>query len=289
VTTSTHPPAPSYSFDNDDPEATDRHNYLPVILDGLTTARLSSLGDLAGRRCLEVGAGGGSVAAWLADQVGPTGRVLATDLNPKHIPAHRGYTVLRHDLVNEPVPDGPWDVIHARLVLLHIPERRDILRRLAAALAPGGALVIEDFETTFRKMVLAAPDAESAALIDLYHSALIERVLPAKGNDPGWASQVHAAMLDEGLVDVDTVIDSRSWPGGTPGALLLAANVAQLRDEFLAAGMTAAQLDQFSQVVSDPRLVVRGSFTYSTIGRRPPASGIGRGTAASNERSEVTR
>jgi SAM-dependent methyltransferase len=269
VTTSTRPPLPSYSFDNDDPEAIDRHNYLPLILDELTTTRLSSVGDLTGRRCLEIGAGGGSIAAWLADQVGPTGRVLATDLNLRHIPPDPGYQVLRHDLVNEPVPEGPWDVIHVRLVLLHIPQRREILGRLAAALAPGGALVVEDFDTTFRKMVLAAPDAETAALVDLYHSTLVERVLPAKGNDPSWASRVHAHMLDEGLVDVHTVIDSRSWPGGTPGALLLAANVAQLRAEFLAAGVTGEQLDRFSRAMSDPGLVVRGSFTYSTIGRRP--------------------
>jgi hypothetical protein len=195
--------------------------------------------------------------------------VLATDLNPRHIPTHPGYQVLCHDVVNEPVPEGPWDVIHARLVLLHLPQRREILGRLAAALAAGGALVIEDYETTFRKLALAAPDAETAALVELYHSTLVERVLPAKGNDPGWASRVHAHMLDEGLVDVDTVIDSRSWPGGTPGALLLAANVAQLRTEFLSAGVTGEQLDRFSRAMTDPRLVVRGNFTYSTIGRRP--------------------
>jgi SAM-dependent methyltransferase len=269
VSVSTSSGAPSYSFDNDDVEAVDRHNFLGEMLDESTVSRLAGLGDLTGKRLLEVGAGGGSVARWLADQAGPTGRVLATDINPRHIPPYPGVSVLRHDLTTEPIPDGPWDVIHARLVLLHLPEREEILVRLVQALAPGGALVLEDWETTFRKMVLAAPDPESAALLDLYHNLLVERILPAKGNDPSWASRAHSAMVDAGLTDVDTTITSRSWPGATAGALLIAANVGQLREEFMMAGMTAEQLDEVCRLVADPRIVLRSHFTYSTVGFRP--------------------
>lgn len=270
MSVSTHPDAaPSYSFDNDDMEASDRHNYLATILDKGTIARLSELGDLTGSRCLEVGAGGGSVARWLADQAGPTGRVLATDINPKHIATQAGFSVLRHDITSEPVPEGPWDVIHSRLLLLHLPEREEILRHLASSLAPGGALVLEEWETTFRKLVLAAPDAESAALFEMYQSMLTDRILPAKGNDPAWASRVHSAMVEAGLTDVDTTITARSWQGGTAGALLVAANIGQLRGEFLAEGVTEEQLDRLCRLVTDPRVVLRSHLTYSTIGRRP--------------------
>jgi len=261
--------APSYSFDNDDVEAVDRHNYLSEILDDLTISRLAGLGDLTGKRLFEFGAGGGSVAHWMADQAGPTGRVLATDINPRHLKPYPGMEVLRHDLTTEPVPAGPWDVIHGRLVLLHIPEREDILVRLVEALAPGGALVLEEWETSFRKMVLSAPDAESAALIEKYQDLLVDRILPAKGNNPSWASRVHAAMLDAGLTNVDTMVTCRSWEGGTPGAMLIAANIGQLREEFLAAGMTADELDEVCRLVADPRVVLRSHFTYSTVGRRP--------------------
>jgi SAM-dependent methyltransferase len=270
VTASVHPGAPSYSFDNDDPESVDRHRYLSAILDGSTFARLSTLGDLTGRRCLEVGAGGGSVARWMADRVGPTGHVLATDLNPRHIPGHPGYSTMRHDLVTDPVPDAPWDVIHARMVLIHIPERRDILIRLAGALAPGGALVIEDWATQFGSIVLAAPTRADADLVDAYHDTMLS-ILPGRGNDPMWATQVHSLMLAAGLSGVDTHIDARSWRGGTAAALLISANVAQLRPEFLAAGFTHADIDRLARLVTDPRLVLRSHFMYSTIGRRPRA------------------
>ena len=260
--------APKYSFDNDDVEAVDRHHYLSEMLDGVTLNRLAGLGDLTGKRFLEFGAGGGSVARWMADQAGPSGRVLATDINPLHLRPYPGMEVLRHDLVTEPVPEGPWDVIHGRLVLLHIPQREEILRRLGDALAPGGVLMLEEWETTFRKLVLAAPDEASTALLNRYHDALVERILPAKGNDPTWASRAHSVMLAAGLTDVDTELSSRSWPGGTAGAMLIAANIGQLREEFLGAGFTAAELDDLCRLVADPRVVLRGHFTYSTLGRR---------------------
>jgi SAM-dependent methyltransferase len=262
-------PGPSrYSFDNDDPESVGRHEYLADILDEFTFTRLSSVGGLAGKRCLEVGAGGGSVARWLAGQAGPTGQVLATDLNVRHLPVGAGFQVLRHDLVGEPVPDGPWDLIHARLVLLHIPQREEVLARLAAALAPGGALVIEDWATEFGNLVLAAPDAGTAQIIDEYREVLVNRVLPARGNDPTWAARVHAVMLANGLTGVDTAVQAASWAGGTAGAVLIAANVAQLRDDFIAAGFGEDRIERLYAAVQDPRLVVRSHFTYSTIGRR---------------------
>jgi ubiquinone/menaquinone biosynthesis C-methylase UbiE len=264
-------PEPSYSFDNEHLEAADRHRFLSEMFDQPTIDRLSGLGDLTGSRCLELGAGGGSIARWMADQAGPTGRVLATDLNPRHIATNAGYTVLRHDLAQEEVPEGPWDVIHARLVLMHIPERREILPRLAAALAPGGALVIEDFHTALTDLVLAAPDPESGALFNSFQDTMVKQILLANGTDPTWGPQIHAAMLDAGLVDVDTTISSRSWAGGTAGALLSGANIQQVRGDLVAKGFTEAQLDSLHELITDPRLVLRGNIVYSTVGRRPKA------------------
>ena len=268
VTRFAQPDAPTYSFGNDDPEAADRHRHLSDVLDGLTFSRLAGLGDLLGRHCLEVGAGGGGVARWLVEQVGPTGRVLATDLNTRYLPSDQGYEVLQHDLTTEAVPVGPWDVIHARLVLLHVPGREEILGRLAAALAPGGALVIEEWATEFPNLVLAAPDDASAELVEAYHRTLTGRILPSNGNDPTWAGRVHKTMLDAGLTEVETLVHARSWPGGTGGALLIAANIGQVRERFLAEGYSEDDLDRLCALANDPRLVIRGHFTYSVVGRR---------------------
>lgn len=254
-----------YSFDNDDLIAADRHRMLAEILDPFTVERLSALGDLTGRRCLEAGAGGGSIASWLA---GRGGTVLATDLNPRHLRDGEGYAVLRHDLSTEPVPEPPWDLIHARLVLSHLPARAEILKRLAAALAPGGTLVIEEWASAFPQVVLAAPDEPAAALVERYQSILVGRLLPGNGGDPAWGGRVHGAMLAAGLSEVTTEIRASSWPGGSAGARLIAVNIEQLRPGFLAAGLTDSELDELTRLSEDPRLVIRGHFNYSTVGRR---------------------
>ncbi|QSB17304.1 class I SAM-dependent methyltransferase [Natronosporangium hydrolyticum] len=238
------------------------------MLDEFTRARLSRVGDLSGARCLEIGAGGGSIARWLGDQVGPTGRVLATDLNTRLLPEHPGYTRQQHDLTTEPVPEGPWDLIHARLVLAHIPSRREIFGRLVEALAPGGALVIQEWDGTPGDWAIAAPDQAAVSLLTDYQRA-VGRRLQAHGLDYTWARELHGAMLAAGMVDVDTEVHARAWPGGTPGALLLTVTLDQLRDELLGEGFTAEQLDRVRELTRDPRLVWRGLLTYSTIGRRP--------------------
>jgi SAM-dependent methyltransferase len=262
------PATPAYTFDNDDPAAGERLELSSAVLDGFTISRLSSLGDLAGRRCLELGAGNGSIAGWLADQAGPSGRVLATDINTRHIPGDCGYGVVRHDLTTDPPPDGPWDLIHARLVLRHLPGRHDILRRLAATLATGGTLAIEEWDAYRAGLVLAAPEPEAATLFYAFET-IIEQLVDARAVDPEWPWQVHAAMASAGLVDLDTVVHARSWPGGSSGALHYAATISLLRTRILEAGMTAEQLDRLSRFLHDPRMVVRGLLTVSTVGRRP--------------------
>jgi ubiquinone/menaquinone biosynthesis C-methylase UbiE len=269
VTTSVESGRSEYAFKNEDAAAVDRHDLLSETLNEVTFPRLSSLGDLAGKRCLEVGAGAGSVARWMVDQVGPTGRVLATDLDPRYLRSDQGYEVLRHDLITEPVPEGPWDVIHARLVLVHIPQRVEILDRLVASLAPGGALVLEDFATKHGNLVLAAPEPRAVEVVEKFQAALRTHVLMPRGNDPDWAGKVFQAMLDAGLVDVSTEIFARSWAGGTAGTRMLKPNLDQARDGFLAAGMTPEDLDYLVELTEDPRLVIRGQLLYSTIGRKP--------------------
>ncbi|GAA0481020.1 methyltransferase [Paractinoplanes deccanensis] len=262
----------TYAFDNDDPASAGRLSSLAAMLDELTTRRLAALGDLAGRRCLELGAGAGSVASWLAAR---KAEVTATDINVRHLPAGAPYRVLRHDLAADPLPLGEWDVVHARLLLMHLPGRHEILRRLAGALAPGGALLVEDFETTYGKAVMRAASEEDVAAYERYHAALIGSVLPARGNDPAWAGRVHAELIDLGLTGVDTEIHARSWTGGSPGCRLIVANIAQQRTALIGAGVPAETLDRVVAMMADPGTVLRGHLVYSTLGR----SASGRSTS----------
>jgi SAM-dependent methyltransferase len=159
----------SYTYDHAWTDERIRLGGLEAVLDAGTREHLRRVGVGPGARCLEVGAGGGSVAFWLASQVGPDGEVVATDLETDFLNAeashHRCLKVLRHDITAEDLPGG-FDVVHARWLTGWLPDKRQVLDRMAKSLRPGGMLLVEepDWVTIFgaaqlpvlRKVTLAS-------------------------------------------------------------------------------------------------------------------------------------
>jgi SAM-dependent methyltransferase len=241
-------------------------DHLSTILDGHTIERLESAGVPEGGRCLELGAGNGSIAAWLASAVGPDGSVVATDVKPQHVKPYPRVTVLGHNLVTDPLPAGEFDLVHARLLLAHLPQRRQILGRLAEILAPGGAIVVEEWGASGPGMVLDAPDPDTATLFWRYQHALLG-VFTAQGNDTSWCRNIASAMRDSGLVDIDVAVYAQSWVGGSAGSLLPLTVSAELRERLIEHGITADELDLLRSRLADPRVLLVGNLTWSVIGR----------------------
>ena len=105
---------------------------LSELFDPSTFRHLVALGIEPGWHCWEVGAGRPEVAEWMAERVGPEGSVLVTDIDVTHLTdLGPGVQVRRHDVGTDRPPNGPFDVIHARLVLTHVPARS----RAVAAMA----------------------------------------------------------------------------------------------------------------------------------------------------------
>jgi ubiquinone/menaquinone biosynthesis C-methylase UbiE len=108
-------------------------------LDPVTKRRIGLLGLAPDVRCLEIGGGRGSIARWLCQDVAPQGQVTATDLETgflSELPLPN-LTVLRHDVRTDDFPEGSFELVHVRAVLMHIPERMATLRRMVSWLAPG--------------------------------------------------------------------------------------------------------------------------------------------------------
>jgi SAM-dependent methyltransferase len=258
-----------YPLDNDDSYAFQHHQLLAALLDPITRRRLGETTRPEGALCLEVGAGGGSIARWLAAHVGRHGHITALDLKPHHIPANPAITVLAHDLNgDQPLPPGPFDIIHARLVLSHLPKRREILRRLADRLAPDGVLLIGDWRSTNPDPVVAAPTPEAADLYRRYQRTVGEHVFAEWGTDRDWAADAFLAMRETGLTDVHTTVDAEYWVGGGKGCHLIATLIHEVRAPLLAAGLTPADLATLSNLLDDPALVLHGHPLYYTSGRR---------------------
>ncbi len=106
---------------------------------------IDRIGVEPGWTCLEVGAGTGTISLGLAERVGDAGRVWSVDKDLRfhhEMPANVEVHCL--DLVDDALPDDTFDLVHARAVLQHIPERDAVLERLARTVRPGGVLLVED-------------------------------------------------------------------------------------------------------------------------------------------------
>lgn len=264
------PATQGYAYDNHSAHASEHHDALAAMLDEQTRRRIEELVALPGTRCLEIAAGAGSVATWLAECVGAEGHVLATDLKPQRIPEHPGLEVRQHDITSgEPL--GQYDLVHARLLLNHLPQRRVALRHMIEALEPGGVLLTEDFwPTPGEELVAYAPDPVQGGLVGRYQQLHL-RILASHGNDRNWSRTALLAMYEEGLTDVQVRMYGSSWRGGDPGCRLLRAGMGQLRDQVVALGMTDDELEQVSEALLDPRLILNGYLVYLTSGRRATA------------------
>jgi SAM-dependent methyltransferase len=256
----------AYVFDNASVHAVEQHRCLAEFLDPVTIDGLVATGVTDGWRCLEVGAGGGSVARWLAARVAPSGAVLATDINPVHIPWLPGLGIRRHDITRDPLPEEAYDLAHARQVLLHLPDRLTALRRMVRSLRPGGWLVLEEFDGSYCPALLA-PDDEAAATYGRYTESKVA-VMESAGADMSWGQRVAGAMRDAGLTQIDTRPLILPWRGGSPGARLQIHTTRHLREKFLRAGITDADLARFRGVLSDPEFVAC-TVLYSVRGMRP--------------------
>jgi SAM-dependent methyltransferase len=137
-----------------------RLELLEARYDPLTFRRLDALGPSVDWCCLEVGAGAGSVARFLAERVGRDGRVIATDLDPRFLTgADRlpgNVEVRRHDILTDPLEEAAFDLVHCRALLCHLDNPVVALTRMASALRPGGWLLVEDAD--YITLEAACPD-----------------------------------------------------------------------------------------------------------------------------------
>jgi SAM-dependent methyltransferase len=264
----TSSPGQSYLLDNARAEAGERFVWLAELFDGVTRGHFERLGIGAGSRCWEVGAGGRSIPEALAAAVGPTGHVLATDIDPSWLQAGDGYEVRRHDVVADPPPEpGTFDLVHARLVLIHLPDRARALATMAAALRPGGWLLVEDADTALQPLACLDDTGPEQQRANRLRDAIRE-LLTRRGADLRYGRTLPRALRAAGLVDVAA---AGSFPVGGPACNHLeASTIRHVRAELLEAGLSDnTELDAHLAAINAGKLDLTLAPLISTWGRRP--------------------
>jgi SAM-dependent methyltransferase len=261
------PAVSTYLLDNAGREASARFSALAAILDRGTIRHLEERGISSGWHCLEVGGGGGSIASWLAARVGPAGLVLVTDIDPRFLESLQvpNLEVRRHDIVNDALPDAAFDLVHSRLVLLHLPERENALARMVAALKPGGWLVDEEFDSSIDLVSSAYPG-------EVYSKTYVAmaRIMDSRGVDRRFGRRLFGRLRAHGLADVTAEGRTFMWHRGSAGVSLLRSNYEQLRSAMIDAGyITEPEFNQDLAGLDDPDFMMPSPILWTAWGRRP--------------------
>jgi SAM-dependent methyltransferase len=254
-----------YLLDNRQTEAGRRFEALAELFDPVTFRHLRGVGVGPGWHCWEVGAGGPGVPAWLAERVGAAGRVVATDIDTTWLPSGAAYEVVRHDVGADESPAAAYDLVHARLVLVHVPRRQAALAAMVRALKPAGWLVLEDADPALQP--LASPD-ESGPAQQLANRLRrgFRTLLAQRGADLAFGRTLPRLLRDAGLRDVAA---DAYFPIASPAcAVLEAATVRQVRGRLVEAGLaTDAEIDAHLANVATGALDLATAPLVSAWGR----------------------
>lgn len=194
------------------------------------------------------GASSGSIARWLATQC-LYGSVVATDTDIRYLADIRApnLEIHQHDLVDGPgFPSGSFDLIHARALLVHLPDRQAVLNRAADWLTPGGWLVLEE------PILFPAGSADEPSLCQAIRA--FERLLADRlGSDFQWPRRLAAALREAGLADVTATASFAMASDAGAVSEFWRINLTDLAADLIGTGMVDdCTLRQARRVLDDP-------------------------------------
>lgn len=249
-----------------------RLRLLESIRDPETTCRMKELGVAPGWRCLEVGAGHGSIACWLAERVVPIGQVVATDIDVRFLERIRltNLEVRRHDVCENEFEPSAYDLVHCRDLLVHVPKPEEALARMAKAVHSGGWLFVE--EPDFGSFGCVDPAYPGAAefdrsmrvIFDVAQAAGIMRTcfgrrLPGLVERLGFKDFGYEGKVRWGRAG-DPLVRFYSLSVRSPGA----------SERLIAMGVqTREQLDHVLHMYDDPSFEFIGPTIFAAWARRP--------------------
>ena len=256
-----------YLLDNQQAEAGRRFNALAELFDPVTFRHFDTIGVEKGWRCWEVGAGGASVRPGWRPGWGLPGRVLATDIDTSWMSSEAGFEVLRHDVGLEAAPEGPFDLVHARLVLVHVPARAAALEAMVGSLKPGGWLLLEDADPALQPLLCPDESGPAQVLANRLRQGF-RQLMASRGADLAFGRTLPRILRESGLADVQA---DAFFPITSPACTALElATVQQIRERLVSAGIaTDADVDEHLTNVGTGELDLATAPLISAWGRKP--------------------
>jgi SAM-dependent methyltransferase len=248
-----------------DPEK-DRLERIAALTDPATVRYLEQIGVADGWRCAEVGAGAGSIARWLSNRVGHSGKVVALDIDTDFLNdlSAPNVEVRKQDITTTSLEEGAYDLVHVKILLMHLVERERVLGELVAALKPGGFLLVE--EADIRSIQRVDPPSP---LLTRAASAL-ETFFYFGGADPGYGMKLLPAVRRAGLEVLGTDCQLTAVQAGSREVQTIVMSLAKLAPMIVRAGLMSEKEVEaaFHQLEQPSDTVIYTPITVSVWGQR---------------------
>jgi SAM-dependent methyltransferase len=227
-----------------------------------------------GWRCLEVAAGRGSMAVWLAEQVGPAGHVVATDIDTRYLQKLdlANLEAVEHDILEDSLEllgPGSFDLVCSRLALFHLVGRQEeAIRQMARCLRPGGWLIDEDADWG-----TAAPVDPAHPLYDAYRRVWRDGDWwTDRGYDKAFGQKLPALFERCGLQDIRHEAATEVVRGGSPWARWWAVTL-EVINELGGGESHRPELEVMTTALADPTVWLLRELLHACWGRRVDDAG----------------
>ncbi|KAI9134337.1 class I SAM-dependent methyltransferase [Acaryochloris sp. CCMEE 5410] len=246
----------------------ERLQAIEKIFDPTSRQRLESTGMTTNWRCLEVGAGAGSITQWMASAVGENGQVVAVDLDTRFVAnlAASNVEVLEGNIQQLPLDKQSFDLVHARYVLIHNPDAHAVLSKVLELVKPGGWIVLEEPDFAAARAI-AGEDATCQAVNNVNRA--IEQMFTARGMDYSLGAKLPALIQAYDLQSFVVEVDTHLSQGGSGMATMMKMSTVQLAEKYLATGVvTQADIDHYGRFAEDPNTWAIYYATVSVVAQK---------------------
>jgi SAM-dependent methyltransferase len=237
---------------------------------------LDRVGIAEGWRAIDLACGPSGILDLLADRVGPAGHVVGLDIEPANVAlarefaAERGLAnveVIQADARRTGFPSASYDLVHARTLLVNMPDPAAAVAEMARLARPGGWVAV--LEPDVGGSVCYPPDPAWDRLTQIFLSAQ-----QVDGADTFIGRRLPELLRRAGLAGIGVEAKADIYPAGNSRRTIRADLVRSMRPKILAAGIASErELDEVDQAVreylSDPDTLMLPHLLFLTWGRKP--------------------